>query len=60
MCIPDAVENLNVKVFNLMSKTNKTRHTEGHETCKCTCRLGASVCNNNVGIMINASVNVKN
>ena len=29
-----------------MSRTNETRHTEQHETCKCKCRLDASVCNN--------------
>ena len=45
LCIPDVVENLNVKVFNLISRTNETRHTEWHETCKCKCRLNASVCN---------------
>ena len=42
----DSVKNLNVKVFNLMSRTNETRHTEWHETCKCKCRLDGSVCNN--------------
>ena len=26
MCVPDVVRNLNVKVFNLMSRTNETRH----------------------------------
>ena len=26
MCVPDFVKNLNVKVFNLMSTTNETRH----------------------------------
>ena len=26
ICVPDIVKNLNVKVFNLMSKTNETRH----------------------------------
>ena len=26
ICVPDVVKNLNVKVFNLMSRTNKTRH----------------------------------
>ena len=35
MCVPDVVKNLNVKVFNLMSRTNETRHIEWHETCKC-------------------------
>ena len=46
MCIPDIVKNLNVKVFNVMSRTNETRHIEWHETCECKCRLDASVCNN--------------
>ena len=35
MCVPDAAKNLNVKVFNLMSRTNELRHIEWHETCKC-------------------------
>ena len=29
-----------------MSRTNKTKHTEWHKTCKCKCRFDASVCNN--------------
>ena len=37
LCVPDVVKNLNVKVFNLMSRTNETRHIEWHETCKCKC-----------------------
>ena len=45
MCVPDVVKNLNVKVFNLLSRTNETRHIGWHETCKCKCRLDASVCN---------------
>ena len=47
ICVPDIVKNLNVKVFNLMSRTNETRFIEWHETCKCECRLDAIVCNNN-------------
>ena len=46
LCVSDVVKNLIVRVFNLMSKTNETRHIEWHETCKCKCRLDASVCNN--------------
>ena len=45
-CVPDIVKNLNVKAFNLMSRTNETRHIEWYETCKCKCRLDASFCNN--------------
>ena len=36
---------MNIKVFNLMSRTNETRHASWHETCECKCRLDASVCN---------------
>ena len=44
--VPDVVKNINIKVFNLMSRTNETRHIEWHETCKCKCSLDASVSNN--------------
>ena len=46
LCVPDVVKNINIKVFNLMSRTNETRHVKWHETCKCKCRLDASICNN--------------
>ena len=46
MCIPDIVKKLNVKVFNLMSRTNETRSIKSHETCKCICRLNKIICNN--------------
>ena len=46
MCVPDVAKNLNIKVSNLISRTNETRHIKWHETCKCKCRLDASVCNN--------------
>ena len=29
-----------------MSRTNETRHKEWRKTCKCNCRLDASVYNN--------------
>ena len=46
ICIPDVVKDLNVKVLNLMSRANETRHVKWHETCRCLCRLDAIVCNN--------------
>ena len=46
MCVPDVVKNLNVKVCDLMSRTNVTRRLKWQETCKRKCRLDASVCNN--------------
>ena len=46
ICVSNVIKDLNVKVFNLMSRTNETRHIKWHETCKCKCRLDASICNN--------------
>ena len=37
---------MNFKLFNLMSRTNETIHTECHETCKYKCGLDASACTN--------------
>ena len=44
--VSDAIKNITVNVFNLglMSRTNETTHVKWHETCKCKCRLDASVC----------------
>ena len=36
---------MNVKVFNLISRTNQTRQIVWHETCKRICRLTSAVCN---------------
>ena len=45
LCIPDIIKNINVKVFNLMSRINETRQIIWHETCECICRLTSAVCN---------------
>ena len=45
LCVPDIIKNINVKVFNLMSRINETRQIIWHETCKCVCRLTSAVCN---------------
>ena len=61
ICVPDVIKDLNAKVFNLMSRTNETRHIKCHETCKCKCRLDASVYNNKQRWnKKNVDVNVKN
>ena len=46
MCVPDIARNINIKIFNIMTRNNETRYTEWHKTCKYKCRLDASVCNN--------------
>ena len=45
LCFPDIIKTINVRVFNLMSRVNETRHIIWQETCKCVCRLTASICN---------------
>ena len=46
ICVPDVVKDLNVKVLNLMSRTNETRHIKWQKTCRCICRLDAIVSSN--------------
>ena len=46
LCVPDVVKNMNVKIFNLISRTNERRYIKWHETCKFKCGLDASVCDN--------------
>ena len=41
--IPEIFKNTNLKVFNIMSRTNEKRYIKLHETCRCKCRLDASV-----------------
>ena len=43
ICVPDQIKSKNIKLFNLMSRTNETRHIKSHKTCKCNCLLDASV-----------------
>ena len=59
ICVPDIIKYWNVKVFNLMSRTNETRFIEWHEKCKCNW-MQLFVVINNIGIKINVDVNVKN
>ena len=33
ICVPDVIKDLNVKVFNLMSRANETRFIKWHEKC---------------------------
>ena len=45
ICVADTVKDLNNRVFNLLSRTNETRHIKWYETCKCICRLDKIICN---------------
>ena len=46
LCVLDVIKNINAKVFNLMSRTNETRHVKWHEICRRKCRLDTRICNN--------------
>ena len=46
LCVADVARKINLKLFNLMSRTKKARYIKLHETFKCAIRLDVSVCNN--------------
>ena len=46
ICVCDVVKDLDVNVFNLMSRTNEKKYIKWHVICKCECRLDAIVSNN--------------
>ena len=43
VCVSDKVKNMNVEVFDLISRVNEIQH----ESCECKCRLHDSLCNSN-------------
>ena len=45
ICIPNIIKKINVKVLNLISKSNETKQIVWHETCKCVCKLSSAICN---------------
>ena len=45
ICVPNIIKSTNAKVFNLISRINKTGQIIWHETCKCVCSLISAVCN---------------
>ena len=46
ICVPGIIKNVALKVFYLMTLTNKTKQIIFYENCKCVCRLDSIVCNN--------------
>ena len=60
ICDPDIVKDLNVKVFNLMSRTNETRHINGMRCVSVYVdQMQVFLIINNVRVMLNADANVK-
>ena len=46
VCVPDITKNVTLKIFDLMTLTNKTKQIIIHESCKCSFRLDPTVCRN--------------
>ena len=46
VCVPDIIKNVTVKMFDLITLTNKTKQVIFHDSCKCICRVDPIVCNN--------------
>ena len=61
MCIPDVVKNINIRVFNLISRTNVTRYIKFMKLVSVNVDyMQVFVIINNVGMNIDAGANVKN
>ena len=61
MCVPDVIKNFNIKVFNLLSRTYKTRNINGMELVNVNVdQIQVLVSINSAGMKINVAVNVKN
>ena len=43
--LANKINNMNVNVFSLMSRVNKTRFLGQHKSCECKCRLNENICN---------------
>ena len=60
ICVPDVVKDLHVNIFNLMSRTKKQKIQNDMERVNVNVdQMQLFVMINNIGIMINANVNVK-
>ena len=45
LCVPDIVKDMNIKVFNMLSRINETRKIVWDKNCKYICRLSSAICN---------------
>ena len=47
ICVPSKTKYVNVKVFNMIVKGNKTKTLVKQFSCDCKCKLNSSTCNSN-------------
>ena len=61
VCVPNKTDNLNLSVFNVITRINESTTLTTHLSCQCRCRAdGKNVIQINVGITINVNMSVKN
>ena len=60
VCVPDKIEDLNLSVFNMITRINESKTLVKHISCECKSKFdGKNVIQINGGIAINVNVNVK-
>ena len=47
LCVGDVIKDMNIKVFNILPRTNETTHASWNKTPTYKCRLHAGIHNNN-------------
>ena len=47
LCVPNKTENLNLRVFNMITEVNKSQTLPKHVSCKCKCKFDGRKCNSN-------------
>ena len=60
LCFANDIENIGLKVFNLLLKDNETINTKKYKSCECKYKLNKDSCNNKkYGIKTLVNVSVK-
>ena len=45
-CFANDIDNIGLKVFNLLSQNHETINIEKYKSCRCKCKLNKDACNN--------------
>ena len=47
ICVSSKMKNINVKVFNMITRTNKAKTMVKHISCNCKCNFNSTIFNSN-------------
>ena len=47
VCIPNKTEDLNLRLFNMITGINESKTLAKHASCKCKCKLDGKKCSSN-------------